>query len=85
MGRLGWYGLRLYFAIVMGYDNEWAYHLIDDWFENWGKESNTAPQILYEAYYGGKEIVRFLPLVEKYGKEPFNWEQNRDYIRKLLN
>ena len=66
------------FKVVMAYDNDWAYHFIEDTFENkGGKEKYSYPENLFRAYYE-EEKPRFLPLIEKYGKKPFEW----DYLYK---
>ena len=77
---LGPKGVRLFIRCVMGYDNEWAYHLIEDLFEKGGKKMAEYAEPLYVAYYKENEPVRFLPLIEKYGKQPYDWESGASFL-----
>ena len=65
----------LFYKAVMAYDNDWAYSLIEDLFENKEVYSlrDDEDEILYRAYSKEKEKPRFLPLIEKFGKKPI-WE-----------
>lgn len=75
---IDYYRVKMLFKVVMAYDNDWAYHFIEDTFENkGGKEQYSYPENLFSAYYE-EEKPRFLPLIEKYGKKPFEW----DYLYK---
>ena len=70
-----YYREMLFYKAVMAYDNDWAYVLIEDLFEN--KEiyslRDDEGEVLYRAYSKEKEKPRFLPLIEKFGKKPI-WE-----------
>ena len=67
--------VKLLFKVVMAYDNGWAYHFIEDTFDNKGaKNKFSYPENLYRAYYEENGPSRFLPLIDKYGKKPFDWE-----------
>ena len=62
-----------FFEAVMAYDNDWAYNIIEDIFNNDYDDTSylsSYPECLYRAYYEGEKKARFLPLVEKYGKKP---------------
>lgn len=70
---IDYYRVKMLFKVVMAYDNDWAYHFIEDTFENkGGKNKYSYPDNLYSAYYEEEQILRFLPLIEKYGKKPFD-------------
>lgn len=72
---IDYYRVKMLFKVVMAYDNDWAYHFIEDTFENkGGKNKYSYPDNLYSAYYEEEQIMRFLPLIEKYGERPFYWE-----------
>ena len=72
---IDYYRVKMLFKVVMAYDNDWAYHFIEDTFENkGGKNKYSYPDNLYRAYYEEEQIMRFLPLIEKYGERPFYWE-----------
>lgn len=63
--------IKLMFMAVMAYDNDWAYHFIEDMFENRGATTKFSyDKNLYKAYYEGQKLSRFLPLIEKYAKKP---------------
>lgn len=65
-----------FYTVIMEYDNDWAYKYLEDYFgkKNAGKVYSH-PEHLYSAYYLNKHPhVRFLPLVEKYAKQPFDWK-----------
>lgn len=69
---IDYYRVKMLFKVVMAYDNEWAYHFIEDMFENKGaKDKSYYPDNLYLAYYEENGPSRFLPLIEKYGEKPF--------------
>ena len=75
---IDYYRVKMLFKVVMSYDNEWAYHFIEETFENkGGKSKYSYSDNLYEAYYE-EQIPRFIPLVERYGEKPFYW----DYMHK---
>lgn len=64
------------FKVVMAYDNDWAFHFMEETFvTKKGHEKYSYPEHLYEAYYEEPERIRFLPLVEKYAKKPYNWDR----------
>lgn len=84
--KLGDYELKLkyhdyrrtqnFYEVIMEYDNDWAYKYLEDYFgkKNAGKVFNH-PESLYCAYYLNKHPhERFLPLVEKYAKQPWDWK-----------
>lgn len=72
---IDYYRVKMLFKVVMAYDNEWAYHFIKDTFDNKGaKNKFSYPEELFEAYYEENGPTRFLPLIEKYGKKPFDWD-----------
>ena len=63
------------FKVVMSYDDDWAYNFIEDTFESMGALNKFSyPENLFRAYYEEKENPRFLPLIEKYAKKPFDWD-----------
>ena len=65
---------KMLFKVVMAYDNDWAYHFIEDTFDDKGaKDKFSYPENLYRAYYEENGPSRFLPLIDKYGKKPFDW------------
>ena len=65
--------VKTLYEIVMAYDNEWAYHFIEDMFKDREKELNRYSEALYQAFYEGGQRPRFLPLVERYGIQPLEW------------
>ena len=72
---IDYYRVKMLFKVVMSYDDDWAYNFIENTFENMGaKDKFSYPENLYEAYYKEKENPRFLPLIEKYAKKPFDWD-----------
>ena len=76
---LDYYRIKMLFKVVMAYDNEWAYHFIEDTFKSkGGKDKYSYPDNLYKAYYEEKEIPRFLPLIEKYGEKPWDWKEDEN-------
>ena len=71
------YRVERLFKIAMTYNNEWSYDFIKDCFKD--KEIKgfyVFPTSLYEAYYDDEKEAnaRFLPLVQKYGEKPDNWD-----------
>lgn len=65
-----------FYTVIMEYDNDWAYKYLENYFgkKNAGKVYSH-PEHFYSAYYLNKNPhKRFLPLVEKYAKEPFDWK-----------
>ena len=71
------YRIERLFKIAITYNNEWSYGFIEDCFKD--KEIKgfyVFTTSLYEAYYDDEKEAneRFLPLVEKYGKKPDNWD-----------
>ena len=75
-GYANHYRVERLFKIAMAYDNDWSYGFIEDCFKN--KESEgyyVFTTSLYNVYYDEKEANEsFLPLVKKYGKKPYNWD-----------
>ena len=76
-GYTNHYRVERLFKIAMTYDNDWSYGFIEDCFKN--KESKgyyVFTTSLYNVYYNDEKEAseRFLPLVEKYGKKPYNWD-----------
>jgi hypothetical protein len=73
--RIDYYRVRMLFKVVMAYDDEWAYHFIEDTFDRMGgKDKFSYPEELYKAYYEENGPTRFLPLIKKYGEKPFDWD-----------
>ena len=71
---IDYYRVKMLFKVVMAYDNDWAYHFIEDTFDDKGaKDKFSYPENLYRAYYEENGPSRFLPLIDKYGKKPFDW------------
>ena len=71
------YRVERLFKIAMTYNNEWSYDFIKYCFKD--KEIKgfyVFPTSLYEAYYDDEKEAnaRFLPLVQKYGEKPDNWD-----------
>lgn len=71
------YRFERLFKIAMTYNNEWSYDFIKYCFKD--KEIKgfyVFPTSLYEAYYDDEKEAnaRFLPLVQKYGEKPDNWD-----------
>ena len=71
------YRFERLFKIAMTYNNEWSYDFIKYCFKD--KEIKgfyVFPTSLYEAYYEDEKEAnaRFLPLVQKYGEKPDNWD-----------
>lgn len=65
-----------FYTVIMEYDNDWAYKYLEDYF---GKKDAgkvySHPENLYSAYYLNEHPhERFLPIVEKYAKQPWDWE-----------
>ena len=72
---IDYYRVMMLFKVVMAYDNDWAYHFIEDTFENKGaKNKFYYPENLYRAYYEENGPRRFVPLVLQYAKKPFDWD-----------
>lgn len=68
---IDYYRVKMLFKVVMAYDNEWAYHFIEDTFDSMGaKDKFSYPENLYRAYYEENGPARFLQLIEKYGEKP---------------
>ena len=63
-----WHQRRNYFAAVMAYDNEWAYQLIEQLFEE-NKKSEKAVLDITRGYVVSDKQERFKPLIEKYSNE----------------
>ena len=79
MRYINYYRVKILFKVVMAYDNDWAYNFIEDVFLNrGGNEKFSWPENLFRAYYEEKDNPRFKPLVDKYGKKPFDWSQTID-------
>lgn len=79
MQYINYYRVKILFKVVMAYDNDWAYNFIEDVFLNrGGNEKFSWPENLFRAYYEEKDNPRFKPLVDKYGKKPFDWSQTID-------
>ena len=67
--------LVVLFKAVMAYDDDWAYHFMEETFETKQAYKKTMyPEKLYEAYYEEPERVRFLPIVSKYAEKPYDWD-----------
>ena len=67
--------LVVLFKAVMAYDDDWAYHFMEETFETKQAYKKTMyPENLYEAYYEEPERVRFLPIVSKYAEKPHDWD-----------
>lgn len=69
-----------FYTVIMEYDNDWAYKYLEDYF---GKKKAgkvySHPENLYRAYYLNEHPhERFLPIVEKYAEQSWNWK----YIKK---
>lgn len=76
-GHPNHYRVERLFRIAMTYNNDWSYDFIKDCFKD--KEINgfyVFQTSLYEAYYDEEKEAnaRFLPLVQKYGEKPDNWD-----------
>lgn len=72
---IDYYRVKMLFKVVMSYDDDWAYNFIEDTFESMGALNKFSyPENLFRAYYEEKENPRFLPLIEKYAKKPFDWD-----------
>ena len=72
---IDYYRVKMLFKVVMSYDDDWAYNFIENTFETMGaKNKFSYPENLFRAYYEEKENPRFLPLIEKYAKKPFDWD-----------
>jgi hypothetical protein len=72
---IDYYRVKMLFKVVMSYDDDWAYSFIEDTFESMGALNKFSyPENLFRAYYEEKENPRFLPLIEKYAKKPFDWD-----------
>lgn len=63
-----WHQRRNYFVAVMAYDNEWAYQLIEQLFEE-NKKSEKAVLDITRGYVVSDKQERFKPLIEKYSNE----------------
>ena len=67
--------LVVLFKAVMAYDDDWAYHFMEETFETKQAYKKTMyPENLYKAYYEEPERVRFLPIVSKYAEKPHDWD-----------
>ena len=76
-GFHSYYRQMMFFEAAMAYDNDWAYNIIEDIFNKDYDDTSylsSYPECLYRAYYEGEKRARFLPLVEKYGKESSVWD-----------
>jgi hypothetical protein len=72
---IDYYRVKMLFKVVMSYDDDWAYNFIEDTFESMGALNKFSyHENLFRAYYEEKENPRFLPLIEKYAKKPFDWD-----------
>ena len=76
-GYANHYRVERLFKIAMAYDNDWSYGFIEDCFKN--KESEgyyVFTTSLYNVYYYDEKEANesFFPLVKKYGKKPYNWD-----------
>lgn len=73
--------IQNFYTVIMEYDNKWAYKYLEEYLEKkeaWKVFSH--PEHLYSAYYLNKHPhERFLPLVKKYGKQPFEWKYIKEY------
>lgn len=68
--------IRWFYAAVMEYDNDWAYSFLKNYLN---RRCAHHPENLYRAYYlNPHPHKRFLPLVKKYGKKPFDWEYMKE-------
>ncbi|MCQ2114172.1 MAG: energy transducer TonB [Bacteroidaceae bacterium] len=76
----GYKRIEDFYTVIMEYDNDWAYKYLEEYFGK--KEAGKVyshPENLYRAYYLNEHPhERFLPIVEKYAKQPWDWE----YIKK---
>jgi len=62
------------FEVVMAYENDWAYNFIENCFSKRNAPSYFK-EALFNAYYESDNPHKlFLPLVEKYGKKSFRFE-----------
>ena len=67
--------LVVLFKAVMAYDDDWAYHFMEETFETKQAYKKTMyPENLYKAYYEEPERVRFLPIISKYAEKPYDWD-----------
>lgn len=73
-GILNYTGVKTLYKVVMAYDNEWANTFIEDMFKDSGNNLDSYSEALYQAFYEGCQSSRFLPLVERYGKQPPEWD-----------
>lgn len=70
--------LKFLFKAVMAYDNDWAYHFLEETFvTKQACDKYSYPENLYKAYYEETERARFLPLVNQYAKKPYDWDRNQ--------
>ena len=61
------YRVKMLFKVVMAYNNEWAYHFIEDLLKRCHDDKKFYAIYLYAAYHEEEEaLTRFLPLVERY-------------------
>ena len=83
---LDYYRIKMLFKAVMAYDNDWAFHFIEDMFENRGADKKFSyPDNFYRAYHEENGPKRFLPLVERYGERHaylFITEEREDSLKE---
>lgn len=69
-----------FYRVIMEYDNDWAYEYLEEYFgkKKAGKVYSHSEN-LYRAYYLNKHPhKRFMPLIEKYAEEPWDWKYNKE-------
>lgn len=76
--------IKRFYAAVMEYDNDWAFNFLQDYLgRRAAQKIYSHPENLFRAYYlNPHPHKRFRSLVKKYGKEPFDWEWEKEWEKE---